>query len=228
MRELLQDLRHGLRTLRKHPGFAVAAVLALGIGTGVNTAVFTVVNGVLLRPLAYGDPQALVFVWASNPKTNRLRDPISVPDLVDYRSQSSSLENIASFVYDDFNLSTAGEPARVQGTMVSANFFATLGVVPRLGRAFSDEEERSSAERVVVISDGLWKRRFGADPGIIDRTVQLNGATFTVVGVTGPDFRSPEKGDELWIPMCFDGGDRIRVPSSSSRPVPSKPHRPSC
>ncbi len=212
MESLRQDLAYGLRTLIKNPGFTIVALLALALGTGANTAIFSVVNGVLLKPLPYQEPDRLVMVWTDNTKANRPQDAMSVPDLLDYR-ENSVLEQIASLSFDDFNLTGGDQPERVPGTMVSANFFSMLGVTPQAGRAFLPGEDQAGADRVVVISDGLWKRRFGGDPALMDQPIQINGASFTVVGVAPPEFQSPEKGDELWAPMSFDGADRLRIPS---------------
>lgn len=214
MESLRQDLAYGLRTLIKNPAFTIVAVLALALGTGANTAIFSMVNGVLLKPLPYQEPDRLVMVWTNNTKGNRPQDVMSVPDLLDYR-ENSTVE-IASLTFDDFNLTMGDQPERVPGTMVSANFFSLLGVQPRLGRTFLPHEDQAGADRVVVISDGLWKRSFGGDPAIVNQSIQINGASFTVVGVAPPEFQSPEKGDELWVPMAFDGTDRLRIPSTSA------------
>jgi putative ABC transport system permease protein len=212
MESLRQDLAFGLRTLVKNPAFTIVAVLALALGTGANTAIFSVINGVLLRPLPFQEPDRLVMVWTNNTKSNQPQNALSVPDFLNYRD-NSVLEQIACLAYDDFNLTGGDQPEHVQGTMVSANFFSVLGVTPQRGRAFLPNEDQAGADRVVIISNGLWKRRFGGDPALLNQTIQLNGAGFTVVGVAPPDFQSPEKGDDLWVPMSFDGADRLRIPS---------------
>jgi putative ABC transport system permease protein len=212
MESLRHDLAYGFRTLVNNPGFMIVALIALALGTGANTAIFSAVNGVLLKPLPYHEPDQLVMVWTNNTKGNRPQDPMSVPDLLDYR-ENSVFEQIATLSFDDFNLTEGDQPERVPGTMVSANFFSVLGVRPQLGRIFLSEEDQAGADRVVIISNGLWKRSFGGDPEIINRAIQVNGASFTVVGVTPAEFQSPEKGDELWVPMSFDGTDRMRIPS---------------
>ena len=214
MESLRQDLAYGLRTLVKNPGFTIVAVLALALGTGANTAIFSVINGVLLRPLPFQEPDRLVMVWTNNTKSNQPQSAISVPDFLDYRD-NGVFEQIACLSYDDFNLTGGDQPEHIQGTMVSANFFSVLGVRPQLGRAFLPNEDQAGADRVVIISNGLWKRRFGEDPALLNQTIQLNGAAFTVVGVAPPEFQSPEKGDDLWVPMSFDGADRLRIPSIS-------------
>ncbi|HYV07671.1 MAG TPA: ABC transporter permease [Blastocatellia bacterium] len=215
MESLRQDLAYGLRTLFKNPGFTIVAVLTIGLGTGANTAIFSVLNGILLRPLPFREPERLVMVWNNNTKSNQPQAALSVPDLRDY-GENNVLEQMASFAFDDFNLTGGDQPERVQGTMVSANFFSTLGVGAVAGRVFLPEDGQPGADRVVVISDGLWKRRFAADPAVVNQTISLNGASFTVVGVAPADFQSPEKGDELWVPMSFEGSDRLRIPSISA------------
>jgi putative ABC transport system permease protein len=214
MESLRQDLGYGLRTLVKNPGFTIVAVLALALGTGANTAIFSVINGVLLRPLPFREPDRLVMVWTNNTKSNQPQSAISAPDFLDYRD-NGVFEQIACLSYDDFNLTGGDQPEHVPGTMVSANFFSVLGVTPQFGRAFLPNEDQAGADRVVIISNALWKRRFGRDPALLNQTIQLNGAGFTVVGVAPPEFQSPEKGDELWVPMSFDGADRLRIPSIS-------------
>jgi len=216
METLLQDLRFGIRTLLKNPGVSAVAIIALALGTGANSAIFSVVNAILLRPLPYGQPERLVMMWGTNSKSGISQDSISVPNILDYREQNSTLEQIASYSQDDFNMSTGGEPIHCQGAFVTANYFSVLGVSPHYGRPFADGEDQSRATAVVVISDGLWRRQFGADPNVINRTIQLNGASFNLIGVMGPEFQSPNLGDELWAPIAMDGGDRSRVPSSSS------------
>ena len=216
MDSLRQDLAYGVRTLVKNPGFTIVAVLALALGTGANTAIFSVVNGVLLRPLPFREPERLVMVWINNTKGNQPQAALSVPDFLDYRENNSVLDQIASLSFDDFNLTDGDQPERVQGTMVSANFFSALGVTAQTGRVFLPTEDQAGADRVVVISNGLWKRRFGGDPALVNQTIQLNGASFVVVGVTPPEFQSPEKGDDLWVPMSYDAADRLRIPSIST------------
>ena len=216
MENLLHDLRYGFRALIKNVGFTIVAVIALALGTGANSAIFSIVNAVLLRPLPYASPDNLMIVWGKNLKTPDQDYGVSAPDYMDYRDQCQSFEGAASFTYDDFNLSGGDMPDHAQGTVVSANFFDVLGVKPALGRMTTAEDGRPGADHVVVISNGLWNRRYGSDRSLIGQTITLNGASFTVIGVTPPSFQSPEKGDELWIPMSFDGGDRARIPSSAT------------
>lgn len=214
MESLLQDLRFGFRTLLKNPGVSAVAIIALALGTGANSAIFSVVNAVLLRPLPYENPDSLVLVWGKNATTSR--DPLSVPDFLDYRNQNQVFSQMASFAYDDFNLSTGDEPEHIQGTMVSANYFAVLGANLSQGTTFRPEDDKPGASRVVIVGYGLWKRRFGSDPNFVGQTILLNGASFTVVGVAPQTFQSPipEDNPQLWVPLSLDGGDRLRVPST--------------
>jgi len=216
MENLLHDIRFGFRTLIKNPGFSAVAIIALALGTGVNSAIFSVVDAILLRPLPYRNPDRLVLVWTSNPTTPR--DAMSVPDFFEYRDQNQVFEELGAFSYDDFNITSGDEPEHIAGTMVSANYFDTLGVNFTRGRGFLPGEDQALAERVAIIGDGLWKRRFASDPNIVNQTIQLNGAPFTVVGVAPPSFQSPNPEDkpEIWVPIAFDGGDRFRVPSVTS------------
>src|SRR5689334_2958313 len=141
MENLWQDLRYALRGLSRQPGFTLVAIIALALGTGANTAIFSVVNAILLRPLNYATPQQLVMVWGTNSRSNVIKDGVSLPNLLDYRQQNSTLEQITAYSQGDFNLSRGGEPIHVQGAYVTANYFTTLGVKARYGRTFSDDED---------------------------------------------------------------------------------------
>jgi putative ABC transport system permease protein len=217
MENLLYDFRYGFRTLMKNPAFSVVAILAIMLGTGANSAIFSVVNAILLRPLAFNEPDRLVMVWGNNVKSGVPQYPLSVLDFLDYREHNQVFEQVASFAYEDFNLSAGEEPEHYPGSIVSANFFSLLGVNPTVGRAFAPEEDQAGADRVVILSNGLWKRRFGADPNLVGQTILLNGASFTVVGVMPSNFQSPNAQDnpQIWVPMSFDGGDPFRLPASA-------------
>jgi putative ABC transport system permease protein len=186
MKGLRQDIRFGFRMLRKRPGFTVVAMLALALGTGANTAIFSVVNGVLLRPLPFQDPDRLVRLseWSQQVPTMS----ISYPNFKDWREQNRVFDGIAATQFGSYNLTGEGEAERLQGRNVSWNFFDVLGVRPALGRAFRADEDRAGAPRVCVISDGLWRRRFGADAKVVDRAITLNGESYTVVGVLPAGF----------------------------------------
>ena len=201
--EMIQDLRYGVRMLLKHPGFTTIAVITLALGIGANTAIFSVVNAVLLRPLPYQEPERLIRLWESNPGRGWPEFSASALNFEDWRKQQTVCEQLAAYEFATFNLTGGGEPERVAALGVTANLFPTLGTPPALGRNFLPEEERAGRHRVAILSDGLWRRRFGADPQLIGRQVQLSGENYTVVGVMPPRFRLTP-GTELWTPLMLD------------------------
>ena len=188
LRQFAQDLRYGLRAMRRAPGFAAAAVLTLALGIGANTAVFSVVNGVLLKSLPYPEPERLVALTETSKETRVMA--VAYPDYLDWRAAQGVFENLAARMPAGGVLTGDGEPERVTGRLVTASFFKTLGVSPAAGRFFTDEEDRPGAERVMVLSHGLWRSRFGEDPRVVGRGVTYNGESWTVVGVApaGLDF----------------------------------------
>jgi len=202
--DLWQDLRYGLRMLLKNPGFTAVAVIALALGIGANSAIFSVVNTVLLRPLPYKNPERLVMVWEDNSKQGFPRDTPSPANFMDWRDQNHVFESAAALVEISFNLTGAGDPERIDGQRVSASLFSLLGVEPQLGRAFRAEEDQPGGNHVVIISHGLWQRRFGSDPGIVGKPINLNGESFTVVGVMPRTFQFPTRRDQLWVPIAFN------------------------
>jgi putative ABC transport system permease protein len=204
MGALLQDIRYAFRTLLRKPGFTIPAVLAMALGIGTITQVFSVVNRVLIEPLPFNQPDELVAVWGSNKKLNLPRMGFSGADFLDLKAQNKGLKDVAAVNFWGVNLTGGGEPERVQGFQVSASLFPTLGVKPSLGRTFSEEEDQPGNDRVVVLSHGLWQRRFGSDPNIVGRTVQLNNNPYTVIGVMGSDFQYPRRSAELWTPLALD------------------------
>jgi predicted permease len=201
MNSLLQDLRYGVRALRHSPVFAVVAILTLALGIGANTAIFSVVDAVLLRPLPFHQPERLVNLWGSYPASGRTST--SLPDFKDWRAQLTTLRDVSGFTAAAYNLTGRGEPERVQGVAATATFFRTFGAKPALGRFFADGEDRENAERVVVLGHGLWVRLFGARPGVLGETVMLNGVARTVVGVAPEGFRAGGPA-ELWVPFNTD------------------------
>ncbi len=201
--ELWQDLRYGLRMLWKNPGFTLIAILALALGIGANTAIFSVVNTVLLRPLPYKDPDRLVMVWEDNTKKGFPRDTPAPANFIDWRDQNQVFEGMAAIAEQSFNLTGIGEPERIDGRRVSASLFPLLGVEPQLGRAFLPEEDSPGGSRVVILSYGLWQRRFGSDVNITGKPLTLNGESYTVVGVMPPHFQFPSREDQLWVPIAF-------------------------
>ncbi len=208
MRTLIQDVRYALRTLAKSPGFTLVAVLALALGVGANTAIFSVVKAVLLSPLPYPEPERLVWVRENNPGANIFDEAASAPNYNDWRTQVRSFDGVAAFANTAATLTDGGgEPERVPAVSTSANFFQVIGVAPALGRGFLPEEETTGKNRVVVLSHGLWQRRFGANPQALGQTITVSGNPFTVVGVAPADFKSPVRGPkppEMWFPIAFN------------------------
>ena len=211
MRTLLQDLRFAARVLWKSPGVTAVAVVALTLGIGANTAIFSVVNGVLLRPLPYPEPERLVLVNEHSERVPQMS--VAYPNFVDWRAQQTVFEQMAATQSQSYNLSGAGEAERLPGRNVSPEFFAALGVSPALGRVFTEEENAPGRERVAVISHGLWQRRFGGDAGILGRAVTLNGQPFTVVGVLPQGFRYSSPAD-VYVPINSAIDDTMRASRS--------------
>jgi putative ABC transport system permease protein len=200
MQTLWQDLRYGARMLMKNPGFTLIAVLTLALGIGANTAIFSVVNRVLLFRLPYKDAGRLVMVWGSNPQQGADIDLVSPADLADWRAQNTVFEDLAATTDAQYNLTGMGEPELLIGYSLAANFFQAAGVQPALGRAFTPEEDRAGAPGVVILSHRLWQRRFGGDPNAVGRSVTLNGNPYMVIGVMPAGFQHPQR-SELWTPL---------------------------
>jgi predicted permease len=186
MQTLLQDIRYGIRMLAKNPGFTIVAVLTLALGIGANTALFSVVNGVLLNALPFRQPDHLVALYANRVQFQRAS--ISYPNFLDWQLQNRTFDSMAAFRPDDFNLTGAGEAEHIRGEMVSADFFSTLGVQPTIGRWFTSQEDQIGGAPVVIISAGLWTRKFGSRPDIAGRSVALNGKDYTIIGIVPATF----------------------------------------
>jgi len=201
--DLAQDLHYGVRMLVKNPSFTIVAVLALALGIGANSAIFSVVNTVLLRPLPYKNPGRLVMLWEEATHLGFPKNTPSPANFIDWRAQNTVFEAMAAMVERSFNLTGVGEPERFDGRRVSANLFDLLGVQPQLGRAFRAEEDKPGS-RVVILSNGLWQHRFGGDPRVIGQAVSLNGESYTVIGVMPGSFQFPTRRDQLWVPLAFD------------------------
>src|SRR6266404_2725324 len=212
METLWHDLRYGVRMMAQRPGFTLVAVITLGLGIGANTAIFSVVNGVLLNPMPYRAADRLVQFWETNPLKNWTQATVAPANLFDWQKQNESFEEIAAYFGSDkkgpglsgLQLTGGGEPERVQGLFVTGNLFSVLGVDAVLGRSLRDEETWPGKSMVVVLSYGLWQRRFGGDPNIVGKTIALNGRNREVVGVMSPDFYYPSKEVEMWLPMGWD------------------------
>jgi putative ABC transport system permease protein len=201
MGSLLQDLRYGARMLLRKPGFTVVAVLALALGIGANTAIFSVVNAVLLRPLPYSNPERLVVLWSKNEQKGISTNKVSLPDAQDWKNQSEVFDDVALLSAWNFNLTGTEETERIQGAMVTPNLFRVLGREPALGRAFSEGTQSTETSKTVIISHGLWQRRFGSDPRIIGQALVLNGESYTVLGVMPRDFEFVVEHTEIWSPL---------------------------
>src|SRR5262245_9093883 len=197
--EMFQDLRFGARIILKHRGFTAVAVLTLALGIGANTAVFSVINAVLLRALPFTEADRLVMIWETHPD---IRGPIGTyPDFLDWRSQAQSFQGMAAFSnrrFDRAKLTGHGETVEVKGTLISHDLFSLLGLRPILGRNFLPEDEQPVNNRVVILSYSLWSRKFAHDSGIIGKSIQIDGGSFSVVGVMGEQY--PLETD-LWLPL---------------------------
>jgi putative ABC transport system permease protein len=203
MQTLIQDLRYGARMLMKKPGFTLIGVLTLALGIGANTTIFSVVNAVLLRPLPYQNPEQVVMIWGKLPAYVPGNIGASAAEFTDYRDQNPVFSSIAAYTSSSFNLTGAGEPERIVGTLASASLFPLLNVQPALGRAFLNEEDRPGHDQVVILSHGLWRRRFAGDSAVIGRSVTLDGQSHTVVGIAPAGFHFPDDETEIWKPIAF-------------------------
>ena len=204
MDQLLQDLRYGARTLLKAPGFTIVAILTLAIGIGANAAIFSVVNAVLLKPVPFPDPDRLVMFMNTNPQgSGRNASPAKFQH---WRAQTRVVQDVAAFRSNIVNFTGGGVPEQLRAGEVSADYFRLLGAPIFRGRTFSAEEDRPGGERVVVLSHGLWRRRFASDPAVIGKTMSLSGDPHTVIGIIGPEFDVGEFGPPLdvWIAFQLD------------------------
>ncbi|HEX9704550.1 MAG TPA: ABC transporter permease [Gemmatimonadales bacterium] len=202
---VLQDLRYAVRQLRARPGFTFAAVLVLALGIGANTAMFSVVNAVLLQPLPFRDPEALIVLYERNRSQGVERDLAAAETLDDWRRDTRTLSGLVAWRYWGLTLTGDGEPEDVSTIRASANVFDVLGVMPALGRSFLPEEGQPGRHHVVVLSHGFWTQRFGADPRTVGRTLTLDDRPHTVIGVMPPGFRFPDDADvEVWMPLVYE------------------------
>lgn len=200
LEELWQDLRYSLRVLRRRPGFAFTVIITLSLGIGANTAIFSVVNAVLLRELPFRNPEEVVWVWST--RTDRDKAPFTLPDFLDYRDQNQTLDQIAAFTTIGLNLTgTEKSERRLQGLRVSANLFELLGVDAAAGRLFVGDDDDPARRHVAVLSFESWQKRFGANPRTVGQVLTLNGESYTIVGVLPPRFTLPDREAELAIPL---------------------------
>lgn len=210
--DLWKDISYGVRMLRKNPGFTLVAVLTLALGIGANTAIFSVVNAIILRPLPYNDAERLVWIWGNNEQLGVKQGYLSSADIFDFQRQSTQFESVAAWTTLPINLVEDDQSERLEGILVSPNFFSTLGVRIGVGRDFQPDEAQEGRNQVVIISDGLWRRRFGADPGVIGKRLKLDRYdtnSFTVVGVAPPEVQFPLRTD-VWMADIDEPSDGER------------------
>src|SRR4029077_21048268 len=200
-----QDLRYGLRMLRKNPSFTIVAVLALALGIGANTAMFSVIEAVLLRPLPYRSAGAIVRVSSTWDRNGTLTSySSSPPDFFDWRDQSRSFSSMFAYRMSEFALTGLGEAKRVNAVMATSGMFSTLLAEPMLGREFATEENRKGADNVVILSHGLWQSAFAGPPDAIGKTIQLDSEPYSIIGVMPADFRFPLSATDAYVPIGFD------------------------
>ena len=221
MRSLLQDFRYGVRLMRRAPGFTLAAIVTLALGIGANTAIFSLVNVLKLQPLAYRDPHRVTFVLGWNTAQQSMAFNLNFADFADLKRKARSFDDVAAYAYWSANFTGGDVPERVQAYRVTANTFSLLGVPPLIGRTLTARDGMPGAPNVVIISHGLWERRFGAERSAIGRPVQIDGQPYTVVGVMPSAFEYPVfnfKGD-LWAPMQVDASAPLADRDSSGSVV---------
>jgi putative ABC transport system permease protein len=219
MQTLLQDLRYGARMLFKRPGFTLIAVVTLALGIGANTAIFSVVNGVLLRPLPYREPDRLARVYSEFPTMNLRKFWISPPEYLDIQKEAKSWESIGAWATNGVNIAATGAPIRVSAANVTRSLIDTLGVQPSLGRNFTPGEDTVGGPRVAIISHALWHRAFGGQSDIIGKEITINAQTFNVVGVMPQGYVFPPGSNQpadVWTPFQFDPATVAAISYTSS------------
>ena len=201
-----RDIRFAARTLAKSPGFTAVALLTLAVGVGANTAIFSVVNAVLLRSLPYREPQSLVRVYQTQPSRGVLNNGVSFPNYEDWAGRARSFEGLAAIRLHSYTLTGKGEPALLTAATVTSNLFEVLGARPKLGRALAAADDLPGAAPVAVLGEALWRERFGADPAAVGSVIRLDERPFTVVGILPASFRTPPAYPEaqLWTPIAQD------------------------
>ncbi|HEV7683388.1 MAG TPA: ABC transporter permease [Pyrinomonadaceae bacterium] len=202
MDTLLRDIRHGFRSLMKRPAFTVIAIVTLSLGIGANTAIFSTINALLLKPLPFGDLDRIVALWDKVPSRGVERNEVTVADYLDWKAQNTSFEQLGIYRWWSTNLTGSDSPERVQGFQVTTNFLDIVGVKPILGRNFSAEENQPGKDAVALLTYSLWQRRFGGDPNIVNKIIATNGIQRTVIGVLPPEFNYP-KGAEIYSPLAL-------------------------
>jgi len=209
--QLLQDLRYGARLLRRSPAFTVVAVLTLALGIGANTAIFSVVHAVLLRPLPFPQPERLVRIWESKPSADTHRNVVNPLNFFNWQERTRSFQGIAAIDGWTSNITGEGNPLAVEGMRVSPEFFSILRVAPLLGRAFVSDDGIPGRDNTVILAYAFWQAHYGADPHILGRKIMLNGSPVTVVGVMPRDFHFPNWNGDLWVPLAIDRHDKSEL-----------------
>lgn len=206
----MQDFRVAFRTLRNNPSFTLVVMATLGLGIGINTAIFSVVNGVVLRPLPYNEPDQVMTLWEANPRLDIAQDQVAGATCLDWVERSQSFASLGAYNFQSFIMAgeRKGESVRVSGAQISPTIFGVVGVQPTLGRAFREEEAIPGNDFVAILSHGFWTQRFGADPEVIGSAVYLGKKPYTLVGVMPPDFEFPPgaRDVEIWKPLAIDTG----------------------
>src|SRR6476619_4341212 len=203
METLLKDFRYGIRSLLKRPSFTAIAVVTLALGIGANTAIFSLVNAVLLRSLPFADPDRLVMIWEDASFAGFPRNTPAPANYLDWKTQNQAFAAMAAQDMRSFNLTGDGEPEKVEAFGVTANFFPLLGVQPALGRAFTNEEDTPGASKVVMLNYNLWQQRYGGEHNVSGRQLSLNGEKYTVVGVMPAGFQFLDSKVGIWVPIKF-------------------------
>jgi predicted permease len=200
---LRQDVTYAIRVLRKNPGFTLTAVVTIALGIGANTAIFSIVNAVLLRPLPFADPDRLVLIFATDARRGDRFDSASYPGFADWRDQNTTFESMAAFANRPMAIGTGDETVMAAGRRITPNYFDVLGVQPALGRAFLPEEQQEGSA-AVILSDGFWKTQFGGDPGVLGRAIRINDQPHTIIGVTPASLHIEQENDQLFLPLAID------------------------
>ena len=204
----MQDIRFAFRTLRNNPGFTLVVMATLGLGIGINTAIFSVVNGVLLRPLPYTEPDDIMTLWEANPQSDVAQDQVAAATFIDWVNRSQSFAALGAYNLQSFVLAGVGkgEVQPVTGAQISPAIFEVVDVQPSLGRAFQEEDATPGNDLVVILSNGLWTQRFEAAPDVIGTVIYLGKTPYTVVGVMPPDFQFPPGAQDvqIWKPLAID------------------------
>jgi putative ABC transport system permease protein len=209
MEGLVKDIRYGVRMLLRTPGFTAVALLAMTLGIGANTTIFSAIDATLFHPFAFPTQDRLVMLWESNPELGIARGWVAPANFIDWREQNQTLEQIVLMNPQYYDLTERDEPERFLGYAVSSSFFDSLGASALHGRTFASDEGEPGKQQVVVLKHNLWQRRFGADPSIVNQSIRLNGQSFTVIGVMPPDFNFPFNGGEMWMPTDIEPNQRI-------------------